>query len=452
MSNNDIQSWLKQAREAGQSDNQIRQQLKQSGWSEKQINQLISSQETTINIAPKKSQGKLILIVIIIIIVLIAGAAVYWFILRESGETTNEQVNVATETKTTANTNTNTKATNQGQSAIVATVFGQPVYRQDIDEFSQMIEATSEATKEYEILANCYFSDCSPSGFTLFRIMEKLVIEEIFKRIGEEPKSEEWLIKYFNDNITTEQRASILNQATLSEKYWDEYLKYIEVMTSRSIELESKINDTIRPEFHNLYSQYVQNIYEAYGKKLKYLSPDEQDSLRYIDSLSSEFPSVDPNYLVNVHETLVKDLDIPQQLKNELLERESRPLELTSLVAGDDGYFYFGFVVPPKDYDYPPGFIKDDVIIVRFPWADTYYEDLILLVWDEGIKDNKIQIFSQPDLKFSPVERRLDYDGDGLMNYIENTYGSDADKTDTDGDGKNDKEEYEVGTNPKKAD
>lgn len=69
MSNNEIQSWVKQAREAGQSDDQIRQQLKQVGWSEEQINQqLASTQPEKILIQIKKKPLFIIILIIIFVV------------------------------------------------------------------------------------------------------------------------------------------------------------------------------------------------------------------------------------------------------------------------------------------------------------------------------------------------------------------------------------------------
>lgn len=69
MSNNEIQSWIKQAREAGQPDDQIRQQLKQAGWLEEQINEQLTLSRLEKTYMPKRKKPLFIMIIIIVFIV-----------------------------------------------------------------------------------------------------------------------------------------------------------------------------------------------------------------------------------------------------------------------------------------------------------------------------------------------------------------------------------------------
>jgi len=440
MTNSDkgFQEYYNNRKQDGENDENIIKELINSGWDPEQARTAINNLARRSTPAPLKSRIKLI-IIISLLVVLIAGFVIYWFVIRQpsdsSTDTPAQGVNAEAALPATNETDT------------IATVFGESIYRGEVEDIAQLFSASD--TWDYGALSADYGGDNMETA-ALFLQIDSLVAKEAVRRLGVTPMTDDELAVYIDESMTEEYWQGYQEQYGVDSQYRST-LRSILINNLRQTELSNHVDEQLQPAFHDLLGKHVNAIYNAFNKRLQYLSEEDKDSLYYdFDSstASDPLPDTDPNFLVNEGETLVKDLEMPEQLKNELLALEQTPNILTSVI--DDGsYYYFGMVFTPKEFDYPPGFAKGDTMIVRFPWAVGKYAHLVRkMTWEDGYNNGDIKIFDAPGLELLPPERGVDFDGDGLYDYVEWAFGTKISEADSDSDGKTDKEEYDANTNP----
>lgn len=447
-----VQSYISQCHAQGMKSEKIILSLISSGWSEDDARNAILG--TVSN--QSRSKKWWIIIVIGIIVVVVAGI-VYWFVFRQGDDANNntQTTNTNTSSAVTDNSNVSQVKTATEKTDVIAQVFGETILRGDVEEMALMF-LDVDYLSYTGIIGKYGSADRSNEMVALLGYMDSLVIKETISRLGVTPKTDEEIAEYIESVLTQEYWDVLLDQTGLGEEHKEILTKY-QIADIRERELYSLVDDTFQSSYNDLLGQYVTEIYNAFKKKLTYLSDEDKKSLSSYSSMYSSrresdlFPSTDPNFLNNDSDTLIQELDIPLTLKNEIIGLQQTPYTLTSLIE-EDGYYYFGMVHAPEEKDFPEGFDKSEVLIVRFPWVDGFYDSLLIsLTWEDGLKNNEIEIYGAPGLELQSADSYLDTDGDGLYNYVEWVFDSDSNEVDTDKDGKTDLEEYEAGTNPNEA-
>ncbi|HCJ52227.1 MAG TPA: hypothetical protein DIS62_03800 [Candidatus Kerfeldbacteria bacterium] len=411
-----------------------------AGWSEQDVRGVLVGASSNASIS-STSRRKWI-IPTVILLLLIGAGAVYWFIVRPRAALEDTQVNT---------NNTNVAAVVPQGTDVIARVFGETVLRSDVEAATRMLLNIDPLSSGIGEFAD---ENTSTEMSVLLRYMGALVDKEVIRRLGAVPKTDEEIVKYIESVMTQEYWNYLFNEAGLRQEDRDIFI-HLQIADLRDTELESLVNETLQVSYTDLLRKRVTAEYNAFNRKLAYLSDEEKEYLS-LDThpsrqVSELFFDADANYLINNFETPVPDLDIPVTLKGELMDLQQTPNTLTSLVE-ENGYFYFGMVYTPDTYDYPEGFDKSDVLIAKFPWTEGLYDSLLSsLTWEDGLTNNEIEIFDTPGLELKLTSSILDEDSDGFYDYLEWVYGSESDAVDTDEDGKTDLQEYEAGTDPTKA-
>lgn len=433
-----IQIYLKQCRQQGMKDNEIINSLVSVGWKIEDAKLVVIGTSKIDPVHTKKH--KIFWVILIIIVLLVVSGCIYLFVFLTSDDVSNQtSVSQKDETNKSLLLIFSQPPANNSDD-VIATVFGENILRKDVEDITLMIMESDMAAfgREYD----------SIEMDTLNILIHSLVAKEAVRRIGEDPLTDDELYKYLDSEITEDEWSQYLELNDVNSEHISS-IRLLHKYQLRETELDELVDENIPTVFHTLLGENVQQIYDAFNNKLSYLTKNEKEDLRFeFDGLNfSGLPYSDPNYLINDSNDLVIDAEIPTQIKNELLNLENTPNQLTSLV--DDGqYYYFGMVFIPKEYDYPPGFTLSDTLLVRFPWGDGTYEmDIITMLLNQGVLDNEILIYEAPGFKLEPPIHYIDLDGDGLNNLIERVYGTDLNKVDTDADGILDKDEYDAGTN-----
>ncbi|MFC1687592.1 hypothetical protein ACFL0L_03360 [Patescibacteria group bacterium] len=436
-----VQLYISQCRAQGMNSEKIISSLISSGWSEEDARKALSG-----GISNQSRLNKWW--IIILVVVLLGAGAVYWFVFRQQDDTNTQTTNVNSPTVAVNNSNS-VQITNDDGNLEVARVFGTSIFQSDIENMALMF-----LDLDYMSYSGVVeYLDQSAEMAALSSYMDSLVYQEAIRRIGGTPMTDTEYSEWYRTIMSDEDWNFVLEQGGLEEQHLD-MVKEFRINGMRELEFHELVNDELQPEFNTMVGERIIAVYNAFEKKLEYLTDEEKEDLEiyfspWIDPGDELFPYMDDYYLINEHDALIEDVDIPEQLKTELLVLEETPNTLTSFIE-EDGYYYFGMVFNPSEYGFQSdGFYLDETMIVRFPALDYTYESLLInLVWEDGVDNNEIQIFETPGLKLDSLDNYADTDGDGLKNYVEWVYDSYTTEVDSDNDGKTDKEEYEAGTNP----
>ncbi|XOU94999.1 MAG: thrombospondin type 3 repeat-containing protein [Candidatus Kerfeldbacteria bacterium] len=387
-----------------------------------------------------------ILILIIIIVVLIGGGVFYYLSVNNNEVSDISDVN----NSVIENININSVDANT-----IATVFNNNINK---TEFERIVEMLGEMETNYSLagfiigmeqqfIMPVDLNKTPKEIIALNLFINRYVVEEAIIRMGIELKPITEYINLINGKYTGDNKKLVLENVGISEIYWDDYVKLL-AWGNRLEELRGSTNEQFQPAFHSLVGDRVKEVYSAFQNRINYSSQDDLDFMRIDFNVrpDEQFQFADGDFLLNSNEELIKDLDINEDIKNRILEMENNPFVLTPVI--DDGqYYYFGMVFGPEKIDYPPGFTKDDAIIVRFPFFRMYYFFMIReLVFQDGLEKGEIDIINMESVAKDDID--LDNDNDGLPYYLELVYQTNDNKSDTDGDGYDDKIEIDSGNNP----
>jgi hypothetical protein len=441
-----ISAYITDRKSNGFSDQAIIDELVSNGWEADQASQVVASQITVAAVAAPKSRIVLFTALASVLMVVVAGA-VYWFVFKPTKmsplPTNNQNQSVVVN-----NIQLNTASP---RAATFAQVFGTAVSREEFDRYKRYIDMIPDSDS---FIAVPSFEKDPVTTVSTF--LEPYVYLEAIKRLGGTPGTLDELAAAIEQSITPDQKAGTLEQVGLPAESWSDFVRY-QLLPERlqMMELPKVIGDEPSAVFKDLAQAHVEQIRVATEHRIVYLKVQDRDFTPKDFDAFDHYGQADYNYLnKNFGDDLVADLPLPSEIKNFLLQNRSNTL-VVSPVVEENGYHIFGFVIPPiKGLPVPEKFTKDDIVALRFPWAEQAQsngEYAVSLLWENGVEQGNITLTKQSGLVLPAVERLIDYDSDGLMDYVEGVYGSRSEVADTDADGKTDKQEYDSGTDPLKV-
>ncbi|MFH0805239.1 MAG: hypothetical protein V1916_03540 [Patescibacteria group bacterium] len=431
-----LEEFVRQCRSQGMDNPKIITSLVQAGWPADQVQRYLSSQP-----APRGVSIRINVVLLTTLVaagILTAIAAAFWFFSPQLSSTPDAIRNYLASVPSPEN-------------PAVATVFGTPVYLDEIRGVAAMVAASNDTAQADMRQRYGAAGSATDEAVAVSMATDWLVTAEAIRRVGSTPTTADMLVAQFRQRMDGRSHRQIMQQYGLGDEYWDTVVR-VSAMGSWATELTAAVAGQPQPAYHGLLAKRVQKMHDAFAKQLRTMDAGSQELLRLRrgSDWAAVFPGSDPNFLPDELDQPVGALTVPGELRTSLQSLMSTPNVLTPVV--DDGtYLYFGMVFTPTGSGNPAGLSRDDVLVVRFPWVAGFYDQLIMdLTWEEGVATRQVSVSGVPEYTIDQPSLRIDADGDLLPDYLEAAFGSSPTKVDTDGDGRGDLLEYENGTDPTK--
>lgn len=445
-----VLDYLKQCQTRGMADADIINQMVKNGWNRNDAETAVANFfSQTSQAKPKK---KWLMVAIIILVLIIAAGAVYWFVFRNDNQTQqstkvlNKNTNLSNQDITPVSNNASIQLIDDSKP--ILQVYGYEVTEKYLDAASIIYVDEVESIN--------YYLENTESQYALQRVIEDALFKVMMDKVEiSYPSKQSVLDMIFDTESNIEGITKELELKDLGDDFLNNYIYYYVVPAGYYVYLQAEISDSPYDKFNDFVAERVESVHEAFGKGLLFIDNPEQifrwGQINIQEYIKFGIPlthSATPSMEIPSEEIS----EWPQEMQDELLSLQNYPLTLTDIYKSDDNYYYFGFILPPEVGEQRQKLLVEDVNGVRIPKMQKngltqtdFYVDLLL---EEGIENGKIVTLDESVVSSQELSLILDIDGDGLLDYVETAFGSDPYLRDTDGDGFNDKEEYDSNNNP----
>ena len=449
--------YLSQKKE-GLTDEEVIEILVKNGWERTDAVREVNKQKKE---KSGSSNNKIFLYLFILLIVLITVSFTYWFLIRENNVDNEQHENILVNEE--INTNNITISNVNGNLGPFIKVYDYEISKSYYDYCRELLSRNSDYLDG--VISSSIWNAPESLSIVYYNLENALASYLMDDLDIEYTSRDEFIedIKELKNSNSVEWQEEWQNLQKQNSWDFDEYLNhvYYDYQFWMSAMLESKIGNNAISLYDDLTYSRVQKIYNSFAKRLPVIKDPENafvheygivffnkgSGLNQVPPFQSNSFFIEPSFVEDINEW-------PDDFKNQLISLQDKPLELTDIVKSEDGFYYFGFVLPNSPTSDQSKLSVEHIAGARYPGVSengylqtAFYLDILL---ENGINNRSIQMLDESIITQEDLEKFIDYDEDGLPNYYEHAFGSDMTLVDTDEDGLTDKEEYDAGTNPNK--